>query len=261
MRRLRRLTSLSLLAIAACAHKPVPLPTGTVDAPLPRYCVQDECATVVSHNTDIESCECASRQYDDTLGARVDLIFDVPAGGGKAQVKVGRAIGTPEMLRSCVLERAASWSFPAPSGGTTRFRTGIIFAPDDSGPCPPGPNAGVRRATAPKERVRAALAAHREDVKSCYQEAMGPGAAVKARAVLTLMFNRNGEVIQAQVDEAAPRDEKAERCITDRAYEWQMPRPIPAGVVTASYPYTLGEDPTAGTAAAPAPAAPRAPQP
>ena len=107
----------------------------------------------------------------------------------------------------------------------------------------------MRRATAPKERVRAALAAHREDVKSCYQAALGPGVAVKARAVLTLMFNRNGEVIQAQVDEAAPRDERAERCITDRAYEWQMPRPSPSGVVTASYPYTLGED---GPPAAPA---------
>ena len=45
--------------------------------------------------------------------------------------------------------------------------------------------------------------------------------------MLTLMFNRNGEVIQAQVDEAAPRDERAERASRDRAYEWQMPRAQP----------------------------------
>jgi hypothetical protein len=248
----RRLAWLPLLALSACAHKPLSpaaaaAPTGEA---LPRFCVQEECDAIVSHNTDIESCECAARQYDDTLGARVDLVFAVPAGGGKAQVTVGRAVAAPEMLRECVLQRAASWSFPAPSGGAARFRTGIIFAPDGGGPCPPGPSSPVRRATAPKERVRAALAAHRDDVKACYQEALGPGVAVKARAVLTLMFNRNGEVIQAQVDEAAPRHERAERCITDRAYEWQMPRPAPAGVVTASYPYTLGEDTGAGAAAA-----------
>jgi len=249
----RRLAWLPLLVLAACAHKPPPPAAGPTGEALPRFCAQAECAAIVSHNNDIESCECASRQYDDTLGARVDLVFAVPEGGGKAKVTVGRAVAAPETLRACVLERAAGWSFPAPSGGTTRFRTGIIFAPDDRGPCPPGPSSPVRRATAPKERVRAALAAHRDDVKACYQEALGPGVAVKARAVLTLMFNRNGEVIQAQVDEAAPRDERAERCITDRAYEWQMPRPAPAGVVTASYPYTLGEDPPG--AGAPAPAA------
>lgn len=251
----RRLAWLPLFALSACAHKPPPPATGPTGEPLPRFCAQDECAAIVNHNADIESCECASRQYDDTLGARVDLVFAVPAGGGKAKVTVGRAVAAPESLRECVLQRASTWSFPAPASGAARFRTGIIFAPDDSGPCPPGRNAPVRHATAPKERVRAALAAHRDDVKTCYQEALGPGVAVKARAVLTLMFNRNGEVIQAQVDEAAPRDERAERCITDRAYEWQMPRPSPSGVVTASYPYTLGEDPPG--VASPAAAAPQ----
>jgi hypothetical protein len=245
----RRLTCLSLLAMAGCAHKPPPPPqTAATGEPLPRFCAQDECAAIVSHNSEIESCECASRQYDDTLGARVDLVFAVPAGGGKAQVSVGRAVSAPEALRACVLERATAWSFPAPSSGASRFRTGIIFAPDDKGPCPPGPESGVRRATAPKERVRAALAARRNDVKACYQDALGAATAVKARAVLTLMFNRNGEVIQAQVDEAAPRDERAERCITDRAYDWQMPRPSPPGVVTASYPYTFGDDAPAAAA-------------
>lgn len=245
----RHLACLSLLATAACAHKPPPAPqVAPTGGPLPRFCEQDECAAIVSHNTEIESCECASRQYDDTLGARVDLVFAVPAGGGKAQVSVGRAVSAPETLRACVLERAAAWSFPAPAAGASRFRTGIIFAPDDSGPCPPSPTSGVRRATAPKERVRAALAARRDDVKACYQEAQGTTTALKARAVLTLMFNRNGEVIQAQVDEAAPRDERVERCITDRAYEWQMPRPSPPGVVTASYPYTFGDDALPGAA-------------
>jgi hypothetical protein len=249
----RRLTWLSLLAIAACAHKPPPPPTtAATGEALPRFCLADECATIVSHNVDIESCECASRQYDDTLGARVDLVFSVPAGGGKAQVSVARAVAAPETLRACVLERASAWSFPAPSGGAARFRTGIIFAPDDSGPCPPGPNAPVRRATAPKERVRAAMVAHSDAVKACYQSALGAAAAVRARAVLTLMFNRNGEVIQAQVDDAAPRDERAERCIADLAYEWQMPRPTPAGVVTASYRYTFGDDlPPPGNASVP----------
>src|SRR4029079_5674686 len=107
-----------MLALAgSCAHSP---PAGTAlpaGAPLPRFAAADECAVIVSHNVDIESCECAARQYDETLGARLDLVFDIPAGGGKAQVAVGRAIGSPESLERCVLDRAGSWSFPAPAGG------------------------------------------------------------------------------------------------------------------------------------------------
>ena len=198
---------------------------------------------MVSHNVDIESCECAARQYDETLGARLDLVFDIPAGGGKAQVAVGRAIGSPESLERCVLDRAGSWSFPAPAGGATRFRTGIIFAPDDKGACPPGPRASVRRATTSKKMISEALAARRDEVKACYREALG-GTADPGRVVLTLIFNRDGRVIQAQVDEATVHDERVEACITDHAYAWLLPKPIPPGVVTVSYPYSFADAPT-----------------
>lgn len=211
------------------------------NAPLPRFCAADECAIIVNHNTEIESCECAARQYDETLGARLDLVFAVPAGGGKAQVAIGREVGSPESLQRCVLERAGTWSFPAPSGGATRFRTGIIFAPDDRGACPPGPNAAVRRATASKERVRAALAARQEEVRACYQQTLG-NAQSPGRVLVTLIFNRDGRVIQAQIDEATVHDERVEACITDKAYAWPLPRPTPPGVVTVSYPYTFASD-------------------
>jgi hypothetical protein len=197
----------------------------------------------MSHNVDIESCECAARQYDETLGARLDLVFAVPAGGGKAQVAIGRAIGTTDPLQRCVVERAGGWSFPAPAGGATRFRTGIIFAPDDHGACPPGPNAPVRRATANKERLRAALTARQEEVKACYRQAQGNEAATSGRVVVTLIFNRDGRVIQAQVDEASVHNERAESCITDHAYAWPMPRPNPPGVVTATYPFSFVPEP------------------
>jgi len=197
---------------------------------------------IVSHNVDIESCECAARQYDETLGARLDLVFAVPAGGGKAQVAVGRAVGAPDSLQRCVIDRANAWSFPAPAGGATQFRTGIIFAPDDHGACPPGPAAPVRRATANKERLRAALAARQDEVKGCYRQALGNDAAAAGRVVVTLIFNRDGRVIQAQVDEATVHDERVESCITDHAYAWPMPRPTPPGVVTVSYPYSLAPE-------------------
>ncbi len=232
----------ALLAVASsCAHsQPGPLALAA-GAPLPRFCAADECAVIVSHNVDIESCECAARQYDDTLGARLDLVFAVPAGGGKAQVAVGRAIGSTDSLQQCVVERASAWSFPAPAGGATRFRTGIIFAPDAHGACPPGPNAPVRRATASKERVRAVLAARQEEVKACYQQTLG-GATSPGRVVVTLIFNRDGKVIQAQVDEATVHDERVETCITDKAYAWMLPKPTPPGVVTVSYPYSFASD-------------------
>jgi hypothetical protein len=237
--------SFAIVAVAvasACAHNPPATPELAAGAPLPRFCAADECAVIVSHNVDIESCECAARQYDETLGARLDLVFAVAAGGGKPQVTVGRAIGATESLQRCVVERAGGWSFPPPAGGAQRFRTGIIFAPDDHGACPPGPNASVRRATASKERIRAALAARQEEVKACYQKAAGNAAASPGRVVVTLIFNRDGRVIQAQIDEATIHDERVEACITDKAYAWLLPRPSPPGVVTVSYPYSFAAD-------------------
>jgi hypothetical protein len=226
--------------VSSCAHsQPATIETAT--GPQARFCSADECAVVVEHNVDIESCECAARQYDETLGARMDLVFSVPAGGGTAKVAVGRSVAAPEALQKCVLERAAAWSFPAPAGGATKFRTGIIFAPDDHGACPPGPNASVRRATASKEKVRAALAARRDEVKACYQQALG-SADPAGRVVLTLIFKRDGKVIQAQVDEATTHDARVEECITDHAYGWPLPRPTPPGVVTVSYPFSLAPD-------------------
>lgn len=248
---LRRGWLYAAVALASsCAHsKPASLELAA-DAPLPRFCATDECAVIVSHNVDIESCECAARQYDETLGARLDLVFEVPAGGGKAQVAIGREVASPDALQKCVLERAAGWSFPAPASGATRFRTGIIFAPDPHSACPPGPNAPVRRATASKERIRAALAARESEVKACYQKSLGAGAEPAGRVVVTLIFNRDGRVIQAQVDEATVHDEQVEACITDHAYAWSMPKPTPAGVVTVSYPFSFGPEP-----ASPGPAA------
>jgi len=209
---------------------------------MPRFCAADECAVVVNHNVDIESCECAARQYDETLGARLDLVFAVPAGGGKARVAVGRAIGTTEALQRCVVERAGDWSFPAPAGGATRFRAGIIFAPDDHGACPPGPNAPVRHATANKEQVRTALAARKDEVKACVRQAQGVASEPTGRVVVTLIFNRDGRVIQAQIDEATLHDDRVDACITEHAYAWSLPRPTPPGVVTVSYPYSFAPE-------------------
>jgi hypothetical protein len=231
------------LAATACAHNQ-PAPAVAKDAPLPRFCATDECAVIVSHNVDIESCECAARQIDETLGARLDLVFDVPAGGGKAQVEVGRAIGSTDALQRCVLERARDWAFPSPAGGAARFRTAIVFAPDDHGACPPGPSASVRRATASKEKVRAALAPRQDEVKACYKRVLGGAAPASGRVVVTLIFNRDGRVIQAQVDEATIRDDRVEACITDQAYAWPLPKPTPPGVVSVSYPYSFANDPT-----------------
>jgi hypothetical protein len=227
----------AVVAIAgACARNQTPPLELAPGAPLPRFCAADECAVIVNHNAEIESCECVARQFDETMGARLDLVFAVPPGGGKAQVAVGRAIGSTDSLQRCVLERASTWAFPSPASGATRFRTGIIFVPDDHGACPPGPNAPVRRATASKERLRTALAARQEEVKACYN-GQAPG-----RIVITLMFNRDGRVIQAQIDEAAVHDERVESCITDKAYAWPLPKPTPAGVVTVSYPFTFASD-------------------
>jgi len=237
------LAILTLAMAGSCAHSQPAGPAQPGGAALPRFCATDECAVIVSHNVDIESCECAARQYDETLGARLDLVFAVPAGGGKAQVTVGREIASTESLRRCVLERAGAWSFPAPASGATQFRAGIIFAPDDKGACPPGPNAPVRRATASKERIRAALAARQNEVKACFQQTAGTATEPSARVVVTLIFNRDGRVIQAQVDEATVHDERIESCITDRAYAWSLPKPTPPGVVTVSYPYSFGPEP------------------
>jgi hypothetical protein len=232
----------AFLAIASCAHNAAPpaeAANAHVGEALPRFCVGDECGVVMRHNAETESCECAARMQDEALGARVDLVFAVPASGGKAEAWVGRAVSAPETLQRCLLARAAGWSFPSPSGGPTRFRTGIIFAPDEKGPCPARANAPLRQARVDKEKTRLALAARRGEVRACFEEALGRSPELAARTVVTLMLNRDGLVIQAQVDESTFPDDKIERCIVDKAYGWQLPKPSPPGVVTVTYPYSF----------------------
>jgi TonB family protein len=94
-----------------------------------------------------------------------------------------------------------------------------------------------------KEQTRVALAAQRTEVRACYAEALGrPAAGLEARAVVTLLLNREGRVIQAEVGESTPHDDLAERCVVEKAYDWRLPRPSPAGVVTLTYPFTFGRD-------------------
>jgi len=73
--------------------------------------------------------------------------------------------------------------------------------------------------------------------------ALAAGTEPTGRVVVTLIYNRDGNVIQAQVDEATVHDERVESCITDHAYAWAMPKPTPPGVVTVSYPYSFAPEP------------------
>ena len=73
------------------------------------------------------------------------------------------------------------------------------------------------------------------EVKACYKQALG-AAEPNGRVVVTLIYNRDGHVIQAQVDEATVHDERVESCITDHAYAWATPeaRPRPASSPSAT---------------------------
>ena len=195
---------------------------------------------MVAHNAETEDCECEARRLDESFGARVDLVFSVPAGGGAGQVAVGRAISAPEPLQRCLLAHAATWTFPAPDGGAlSRFRTGIIFAPDDKGTCARPPDAPSHQARVDKERARQALLAQRGEVKACFKEALGAAPLVQARAVVTVLLNRDGRVIQAEVDDSTVLDHKVDACIVEKAFGWTLPKPNPPGVITLSYPYVF----------------------
>ena len=237
------LPRLPLLAMTACAHKPLSLAAAAADgrgaAPVLRAGGVRRDRQPQHRHRILRVRVPPVRRHAGR--ARRPGVRGARRGGGKAQVTVGRAVGAPEMLRP-----ACSSARP-PGRSPPRRVERRASAPDHLRPrWQRTMSARPRRPRAPCDRAEGARAGRAGRAPRRRQGLLpggaGPGIAVKARAVLTLMFNRNGEVIQAQVDEAAPRHERAERCISDRAYEWQMPRPAPAGVVTASYPYTLGED-------------------
>jgi hypothetical protein len=217
----------------------VTVPDGAGE-PLPRYCTHEECDVVVAHNAETEDCECDARRLDESFGARLELVFSVPPGGGAAQVGIGRAISAPQALQQCVLTHAATWTFPPPGGAApSRFRAGIIFAPDDHGACARPANAPSHQARVDKERARLALLAQRSEVEACIKKGGGVSPLIEARAVVTILLNRDGRVIQAQVDDSTLPDQKIEQCIVEKAFGWQLPRPSPPGVITLSYPYAF----------------------
>ncbi len=230
---------------SSCAHSGGPPPPSSTPATaggaLPRYCNESECEEVVAHNSEIEDCECDERRLDESFGARLDLVFAVPPAGGNAMVSIGRAISVPEPLRRCVLDRAATWSFAAPAGGSgTLFRAGVIFAPDDRGACARPANSPSHQARVDKERARVALLGQRGDVQACFQKVLGSPPPPGSRAVVTVLVNREGRVIQAEVDDSTLPDPKIDPCVVEKAFGWQLPKPSPPGVVTLSYPYAFG---------------------
>jgi hypothetical protein len=231
-------------ALGSCAHNG-PAASVTVageaapSGELPRYCTHEECDIVVSHNSETEDCECDARRLDESFGARLELVFSVPPGGGAAQVAVGRAISVPEALQRCVLGHAATWKFPPSGGDGARFRAGIIFAPDDHGACARPSNAPSHQARVDKERARLALLAQRGEVEACIKQGGGVSPLIESRAVVTLLLNREGRVIQAQVDDSTLPDQKIEQCIVEKAFGWRLPKPNPPGVITLSYPYAF----------------------
>ena len=79
-------------------------------------------------------------------------------------------------------------------------------------------------------------------MKACVQKALGSASEPTGRVVVSLIFNRDGRVIQAQVDEATVHDPRVDECITDHAFAWSLPRPSPPGVVTVSYPFSFAPD-------------------
>ncbi|MBA3550444.1 MAG: AgmX/PglI C-terminal domain-containing protein [Nannocystis sp.] len=92
--------------------------------------------------------------------------------------------------------------------------------------------------TLDKDLIRRIVAAHINEIRYCYNQALASDPEAKGRVVLDFTIGESGSVIHSVVGSSDMADAKAPECMAAAALRWIFPKPD-GGVVVVSYPFVL----------------------
>jgi len=106
---------------------------------------------------------------------------------------------------------------------------------------PPGTN---RRGEMDQGIIRGVIQRHVNEVKWCYEEALGLQPSLAGRVMVQFTIAASGQVIASVLQHSTLGHTGVEQCTVEAVRRWQFPRPVGGGIVIVSYPFVFS--PTGG---------------
>jgi hypothetical protein len=97
----------------------------------------------------------------------------------------------------------------------------------------------VVRGTLDREIVRRVVRQHLNEVRYCYEQALGRKPALAGRVVAHFSITPGGTVLASALQTSTLGDAAVESCIVAATRRWSFPQPRGGGLVTVSYPFQL----------------------
>jgi len=95
------------------------------------------------------------------------------------------------------------------------------------------------RGTLDKEIIRRVVRRHLNEVKYCYQQALGRRPTLEGRLVTQFTIAPTGQVLAAVVQSSTLREVSVEACVVNAVKRWSFPAPDRGGLAMVSYPFTF----------------------
>jgi TonB family protein len=202
---------------------------------------------IVGHAAEVKAC------YDEALGrapalaGQLAVRLTVGAEGQVVSSAIDRSTLSDPALETCVVERARRWEFPKPTTKEAIVRWPFGLTPGAQ----PGDgrvDAGARRKSGiDREVIRGVIAAHRAEVKACYDAEQARAPTLAGKVTVQFSIGAEGTIVRAVLQATTLGSPPVEACVVETVRKWEFPPPAGGGVVTVSYPFTFAPD------AAPAP--------
>ena len=168
----------------------------------------------------------------DGYGSGVDSVGHAPGGGGDGDQTIGAGpLGTVGFCPGCK-PGDKSYARAAPVGDLARR----AHAPDVT-PGSAAVRCGSNASCIDKEIVRRIVRQHRNEVRFCYERALGARPDLAGRVVTSFTIGATGRVLGAAVAESSLADREVEGCIAAAVRRWEFPASSQLAIV--SYPFVL----------------------
>ncbi len=91
--------------------------------------------------------------------------------------------------------------------------------------------------TLPKEKIREVIAAHRSEIRSCYEAALSSAPNLAGKISVKFLISRDGLVTRVDVVANTAGSQPLETCVASRVQTWVFPPPLGGGIVWVTYPF------------------------
>ena len=109
------------------------------------------------------------------------------------------------------------------------------------------PGMATVRGSLDKEVIRLVIRRHINEVRFCYEQALGTNPELAGRVAIELVISTDGNVTKSMVSSSTLGNLRVETCIAEGARRWEFPAVKGGGLVIVTYPFNLTPRPAGQT--------------